>query len=194
MSLRGTLAIVAVAFAAPIFAAEVYTIDTVHSEADFKIRHMMASVSGSFTDFSGTISIDRLNPSASSVEFTIKAASIDTKEPKRDKHLRSADFFDAEQFPTITFKSTRVTPAGKDLYNVTGLFTMHGVTKSITLPVKFLGFARDSWGNDVAGFEVETVIDRKDYGIVWNKALDYGGLYLGDEVNVSMSIEAARKK
>ena len=194
MSLRGTLAVVAVAFAAPLFAADVYTIDTVHSEADFKIRHMMGSVSGSFTDFAGAVAIDRQNPQASSVEFTIKAASIDTKEPKRDKHLRSADFFDVEQFPTITFKSTRVTPAGKDQFNVTGLFTMHGVTKSVTLPVKFLGFARDSWGNDVAGFEVSTVLNRKDYGIVWNKALDYGGLYLGDEVNVSLSIEAARKK
>lgn len=180
----------------PLFAAtETFTIDKMHSSAEFKIRHMVSNVTGRFTDFAGTINADRKNPAASSVEFTIQAASIDTSTPDRDKDLRSANFFDVEKFPTITFKSTKITPTKtKDAYDVTGDLTIHGVTKRVTLPVAFLGFVKDPWGNERAGFEVTTTLDRKDYGIVWNKALDQGGFVLGDDVKVSINLEAIKKK
>ena len=176
-------------------AAETFTIDRSHSSATFKIRHLMSNVTGNFGDFKGVISIDRDKPAASTVEFTINPASINTGAEDRDKHLRSADFFDVEKYPEISFRSTRVAPAGaKDLYNVTGNFTMHGTTKEITLPVQFLGFGKDPWGNERAGFEIETAIDRKDYGITWNKALDQGGFMLADEVKININIEAVKKK
>jgi len=180
----------------PLFAAtETFTVDKNHSAAEFKIRHMMSSVGGKFSDFAGTIQADRANPANSSVEFTIQTASIDTATPDRDKHLRSADFFDAEKYPTITFKSTKITPTkDKETFNVTGDFTMHGVTKRITIPVVFLGIAKDPWGNDRAGFELNTTINRKDYGINWNKALDQGGYLLQDEVKIAINLEAVKKK
>jgi polyisoprenoid-binding protein YceI len=181
--------------AASAFAAETFTVDRAHSNATFKIRHMMSNTTGSFGDFKGTIVVDRENPAKSSVEFTIATTSINTGTEDRDKHLRSADFFDVAQYPEITFKSTKVVPTKtKDVYSVTGNFTMHGVTKQITLPVTFLGFAKDPWGNQRAGFEMETTLDRKDYGLTWNKALDTGGMLLADEVKIAINIEAVQKK
>src|SRR6267378_166036 len=130
-----------VLFAVSAFAAENFIVDKNHSEATFQVRHLVSRVSGNFDDFSGAISVDEANPSVSSVEFAIKAPSIDTGVADRDKHLRSADFFDAEKYPEISFKSTSIKASGKkDVYDVTGVFTMHGVTKTITLPVEFLGF------------------------------------------------------
>ena len=181
--------------AASAFAADTFTIDRAHSNASFKIRHMMSNTTGSFGDFKGTIVVDREAPTKSSVEFSIASASINTGTEDRDKHLRSADFFDASQFPEITFKSTKIASSGtKDTYNVTGNFTMHGVTKVITLPVTFLGFAKDPWGNERAGFELETTIDRKDYGLTWNKSLDSGGMLLADDVKIAINLEAVKKK
>ena len=179
---------------APLLAAETFKVDKAHSSADFKIRHLMSNVTGRFGDFDATIEIDRGNPAASTVEFTIDAASINTANDNRDKHLRSADFFDVEQYPTIAFKSTKIEPAGKDRYNVTGNLTMRGVTKVVTLPVAFLGFGKDPWGNERAGFEIETTLDRKDYGITWNKALDAGGYLLADDVKVTINLEAVKQK
>jgi polyisoprenoid-binding protein YceI len=185
----------AVLAATPLFAADSYVVDKAHSEATFKIRHMMSKVSGKFDDFTGTINVDPKNAAASSVEFTINAASIDTGNQGRDKHLRSGDFFDVEKFPTITFKSSSVKKtAKKNVYNVTGALTMHGVTKSVTLPVEFLGFQKDPMGNDKAGFNVMTTLDRKAYGINWNKALDAGGALLSDDVAIEINIEAAKSK
>ncbi len=152
------------------------------------------NVGGKFRDFTGTINVDRVKPESSSVEFTIQVASIDTSEPKRDEHLKSPDFFDVAKQPTITFKSTSVKAAGKDVYEVTGQLTMRGVTKTITLPVAFLGEGKDPWGNEKAGFEVQATLNRKDYGIVWNKTLDQGGVLLGDEVKVQISVEANKVK
>jgi polyisoprenoid-binding protein YceI len=137
---------------------------------------------------------DAAKPENSSVEFTIKTASIDTNNEGRDKHLRSADFFDAEKFPEITFKSTKVVAKGKDKFDVTGPLTMHGVTKEVTLPVTFLGSQKDPQGNDKAGFEVAATLNRKDFGIVYNRALDAGGFVLGDEVWISINLETAKKK
>jgi polyisoprenoid-binding protein YceI len=180
--------------AMPLVAAEPFVIDKKHSEANFKIKHLMSSVTGSFNDFAGTVNIDRNNAAASSVEFTINAASIDTDDADRDKHLRSADFFDVEKHPHITFKSSRVTAKGKDEFDVAGILTMKGISKMVTLPVTFLGWAKDPWGNQRAGFEIETKVNRKDYGITWNRALDAGGFLLGEDVKISLAIEAVKKK
>ena len=128
------------------------------------------------------------------VVVTIQAASISTNEPKRDEHLKTPDFFDVANQPTITFKSTSVKPTGKDTYEVTGNLTLRGVTKQIALPVTFLGEGKDPWGNEKMGFELETTLNRKDYGISWNKTLDQGGLLLGDEVKVQISVEANKAK
>jgi len=183
----------AVLISAGAFAADSFVIDKNHSEAIFQVRHMVSRVSGRFDDFGGTINVDRANPSVSSVEFTIKAPSIDTGVADRDKHLRSADFFDAEKYPEISFKSTSIKPSGKkDVYDVTGAFTMHGVSKTITLPVEFLGFIKDPRGNERAGFSAHTTLNRKDYGIIWNRALDNGGTLLSDDVDVTVNIEAAK--
>jgi polyisoprenoid-binding protein YceI len=170
--------------------AETYSIDPGHSEVSFTIRHMVTNVRGRFNDFAGMVNMDPKNLPKSSVELHIKATSIDTAVPDRDKHLRSADFFDVEKYPEITFKSESIAPAGKDKYNVTGTLTMHGVSKKVTLPVSFLGQAKDPWGGTRAGFETATTLNRKDYGIVWNKAIDNGGVLLGDDVKVEINLEA----
>ena len=182
--------------AATVFAApQTYVIDRAHSEADFSVRHMMSRVSGKFDDFTGSVSLDRANPASSSVEFTIKTASINTGNADRDKHLRTPDFFDAEKNPEIHFKSTAIAPSKtKNVYDVTGDLTMRGVTKRVTLPVEFLGFQKDPWGNERAGFEVDTKLNRKDYGINWNKALDNGGFLLADDVAISINLETLPKK
>lgn len=183
------------AFAAiPASAADVYNIDPSHSEVSFQIRHMVSQVRGRFNDFKGTVNLDPANLAKSSVEFRVKAASIDTAMPDRDKHLRAADFFDVEKYPEITFKSTSIKPTGKDAYAVTGDFTMRGVTKKITLPVTFLGSAKDPWGNERAGFETATTLDRKAYGMNWNTALDNGGVILGDDVKIAINLEAIKAK
>lgn len=191
------LAVLALAAALPApasLAADTYVIDKAHSEATFQVRHIVTRVRGNFADISGTIQADAAKPEASSVEFSVKTASIDTGVPDRDKHLRSADFFEAEKFPEMTFKSTRIEAVGKDRYEVTGTFTLRGVSKELTLPVAFLGFAKDPWGNEKAGFETSVTLNRKDFGMVWNKVLDNGGALLGDEVYVSVNVEANKQK
>lgn len=174
---------------------QTWVVDKSHSEVTFDVRHMMSKVRGRFDDFSGTIVADPAKPAASSVEFTIKSASINTNTPDRDKHLRTADFFDAEKYPEITFKSTSIAPTKtKDRYSVTGDLTIHGVTKRVTLPVQFLGAQKDPWGNTKAGFSLETTINRKDYGVNWNKALDNGGVLVGEDVHIEINLETAAKK
>jgi polyisoprenoid-binding protein YceI len=182
----------ALALASPALAAETYQVDKAHSTVGFQVRHLFTMVGGSFQDFSGKVVVDRARPESSSVEFTIKAASIFTNEPKRDEHLKSPDFFDAASHPTITFRSTSVKPAGNDVFEVTGDLTMRGVTKQVTLPVTFLGEARDPWGNEKKGFELATTLNRKDFGINWNKTLDQGGVLVGDEVKVQISVQASK--
>jgi polyisoprenoid-binding protein YceI len=172
---------------------ETFSIDRAHSDATFQVRHFVSKVRGRFGEFEGAIQLDRAKPETSSVEFRIKTASINTDNQQRDDHLRSPDFFDAAKHPEISFKSSKVAARGTNQYDVTGTFTMRGVAKEITVPVAFLGFSGDGRGGEKAGFEVTTVINRKDYGIVWNKALDAGGTILGDEVQVSLNIEANRK-
>ena len=189
-----SLALATLLAASPLLAGT-YTIDKSHSEATFSVRHMVSRVGGKFNDFSGTITGDPATPTTASVAFAIKTASIDTGVPDRDKHLRSADFFDAEKFPEITFQSTSIKPSGKkNLYNVTGNLTMHGVTKTITLPVEYLGTVKDPWGNEKAGFSRTTTLNRKDYGVNWNKALDNGGVLVSEDVQVTIDLEMAKNK
>lgn len=176
------------------FAGEVFVVDKTHSSTAFKIRHLISKTSGRFTDFSGTVNYDRAKPENSSVEFVINAASIDTDNENRDKHLRSGDFFNVEKFPQITFKSTRIKQVGKNKFNVTGQFSMKGVTTTIVLPVEMTGIIKDPGGNDRVGFATSITLNRKDYGIEWNRALDEGGVLLGDEVEVSIELETVKKK
>jgi polyisoprenoid-binding protein YceI len=174
-------------------APEIYAIDKGHSEAVFQVRHLVTKVRGRFTDFEGVVRIDRERPERSSIEFSVDAASVDTDVADRDTHLKSPDFFDVAKHPRITFVSSRIQPRGGDRYDVTGTLTLRGVSREVTLPVTYLGSARDPWGNERTGFELETKLDRKDYGIVFNAALDNGGLLLGDEVRITINIEAIRQ-
>jgi polyisoprenoid-binding protein YceI len=182
------------AASAPTLAAETYQFDKAHTTVGFQIRHIFTMLSGKFTDFSGAIQVDRANPEKSSVEFTIQAKSIDTSEPRRDDDLRSANFFDVANHPTITFKSSTVKANGKDSFVVTGDLTMHGVTKAVALPVTLLGEGKDPWGNEKMGLETAVTLNRKDYGLTWNKTLESGGLLVGDEVKVQIGIEANKAK
>ena len=181
--------------ASPALAGETYTSDKVHSEAGFQVRHLgISNVRGHFDDFEATIDVDRAKPEASSVEFSIKTASVNTENADRDKDLRSAGFFEVEKYPTLTFKSSKIVSKGKDAYDVTGTLTMHGVSKVITIPVTHLGFAKDPWGNEKAGFEITTTLNRKDYGLSWHKVMDNGGLVVSDEVKVTINLETVKKK
>ena len=184
----------AAAAAAPLSAADTYTIDKNHSDASFKIRHFATKVRGQFTDFEGAVQADTAQPALSTVSFKIKTASIDTKNADRDKHLKSPDFFDAEKCPDITFQSSKITSTGKDKYDVAGTLTMHCVSKPMTIPVTFLGTAKDPGGNERASFEVVTKLNRKDFGINWNKTLDSGSLMLSDDVDVEINLETVKKK
>jgi polyisoprenoid-binding protein YceI len=186
------------AAAAPITPAsaepKTYAIDKTHSEVSFQVRHLVTKVRGRFTDYDAAIRVVPGNPQESSVEFTIRADSVDTDLPDRDQHLRSADFFDVEKHPEITFVSSRIRQIGEDRYDVSGRLTLRGVTREMALPVTFLGFVVDPWGNEKAGFETEVVLNRKDFGMVWNAALDNGGVVLGDKVTVSIALEAIRTR
>src|SRR5262249_10826175 len=146
---------------------ETFAFDKNHSLIGFRIRHFVTKVEGRFRDYTGTIVLDRQNPSASKVDLTIQTASIDTASENRDKDLRSANFFDVEKYPTSTFKSTRVEPKGKDSYLVTGDFTMHGVSKLLAVTVHHGGFVK-AGKMEKAGFEAAFPLDRKEYGITWN--------------------------
>ncbi len=187
------LAALLLAAAVPAAADDVWTVDKAHSTVGFEVRHLVSSVHGRFGDFSGTITGDPAAPESATVAFTIRTASISTNEEARDKHLRSADFFDAEKNPEITFRSTSIKPAGAGHYQVTGPLTMHGVTKEVTLDVALLGTMTDPWGSPRAGLEATVTLNRKDFGIVWNKVLDAGSTMLGDDVKVDINLEASKK-
>jgi len=167
-----------------------YKIDKSHSEVIFQVRHLVTKVRGRFDDFEGTVAINEDKPELSSVQFTIQATSISTNEPQRDTHLRSADFFEVDKFPTLTFTSRKVVKKSSESYDVVGDLTIHGVTKEITLPVTHLGKAKDPWGNERVGFEAEITLNRKDYGLMWNAPLEIGGFLVGDDVKVSLSVQA----
>lgn len=175
------------AAAVPVFAeTEAFNFDKAHTLIGFRVRHILTKVEGRFKSFDGTIWLDRQNPAAARVELTIQAASVDTAVENRDNDLRSANYFDVAKYPTITFKSSKVEPKGNDQYEVTGEFSMHGVTRTIKVPVKHLGFAPGK--TEKAGFEVTLPLNRKDYGI------SNGGPVVGDEVEINIQVEANKAK
>lgn len=174
-------------------AATEWKVDAVHSNVQFKVKHLVVStVTGAFKDFGGTIEFDPAKPAAAKVRAYAKVDSIDTGNGDRDKHLKSPDFFDAAKYPEIKFESGKVTSDGGDKYTVEGSLTMRGVTKPVKLDVTFGGAGKNPQGNDVAGFEAVGKISRKDFGIVWNKALETGGVAVGDEVTMLINVEANR--
>jgi polyisoprenoid-binding protein YceI len=172
-------------------AATTWQIDTIHSGIGFSVRHLIVSkVRGRFTKWSGTLDIDEQNPQASRVNVRIDAASIDTNEPQRDAHLRSADFLDTEHFPEITFASTRVERLSDEELRITGDLTIRGITQSVVLEVEQGGQIKDPWGNDRRGFAGKTTIDRKAFNVSFNQVLDTGGLALGEKVEITLELEA----
>jgi polyisoprenoid-binding protein YceI len=180
------------AAALPALAGDTYKIDATHSEIGFKVRHFLSKTPGRFAKFQGTIQIDDKDLAKSSVEVSIDVASISTDNENRDKHLKSPDFFDAEKFPVITFKSTSVKEMAKGQLEVTGDFTMRGVTRKITFPITNLGTQASPMGVR-AGFVDGTLrINRKDFGVIWNKVLDNGGTMLSDEVDITLNVEAVK--
>ena len=171
-------------------ADDTYKIDPVHSSISFKIRHFFSYVNGSFKKFEGTISVDPVHPEKSSVTATIDTASVDTKNDKRDEDLRSEHFFDVAKYPTITFKSKSVKQTGADSGDIVGNLTMHGVTKEITLHVKFLGKGKGMGGTPISGWQVmPEPIKRSDYSLNWSKMVE-GTAVIGEEVTVSIDVEA----
>jgi polyisoprenoid-binding protein YceI len=170
-----------------------YTLDPAHTRIGFVARHaMVTKVRGAFNEFEGTATLDGGDPSASHVEVTISAASIDTRNAQRDEHLRSNDFLAMQDYPQITFSSTGVRQAGDTTFEVTGDLTIKGVTNPVTIPFTFEGAAKDPFGNLRAGFEGSVTINRKDYGITWNAALETGGVLVSDKVTLEFEISAIK--
>lgn len=180
-------------FAAPGIWAETYEIDANHSSASFSIRHIFSQVKGRFVQLSGSITYEPKEPEKASVTAKIAAVSINTDNEKRDAHLKSGDFFEVEKYPEITFQSKSVKKEGERLL-VAGLLNLHGVEKDVVLDVEALGVGPGMRGATLAGFEATTTINRKDFGVNWNRALDQGGFVLGDEVKITLSIEAIHRK
>lgn len=188
-------AIIAVAASAPAFAAtETWAIDKDHSTVSFQVRHLLTNVRGQFEVFSGTVLLDPQRPEQGSVQLSIDAKSIDTDNAKRDEHLRNPDFFDVAKHPQITFASKKVVALAPNRFAVAGTLTMRGVAREVTLPVELLGTSKDPWGNTRAGFGTKLTLNRKDYGIEWNKSLDGGGYLLGDDVEIDIQLEAIRQQ
>jgi len=168
-----------------------WVLDKPHTHIAFAAKHAMVStVRGSFADFDGTLTIDGANPANSKVEVTIQTASISTANEQRDGHLKSPDFLEVEKFPTLTFTSTSVTHTGGDDFTVLGDLTIHGVTKPVELKVDFQGASTDPYGTRKIGFEATTSISRKEFGLVWNAALETGGWLVGDTVKITLDVEA----
>ena len=171
-----------------------WTIDPAHTHVEFAVRHLMIStVKGRFTDVSGAVKSDDADPAKGEVDIQIAVGSIDTREPQRDTHLRSADFFEADRFPTITFRSRRIDEAHGSRFKLIGDLTIHGVTREVALDVTSEGRAKDPWGGERAGFTATTKIRRSEFGLTWNQALETGGVLVGDEVKVSIDVELVKQ-
>ena len=171
-----------------------YTVDYQHSDVSFSVRHMVfAKVRGHFTKWTADLKFDPASPTSSSVSVTIDATSIDTREPQRDGHLKSPDFLDVEKYPQITFKTTKVEKAGDKKYTVTGDLTIHGTTKAVNLDVEELGGGKDPWGNQRVAFAGKARVDRKEFGLQWNQALETGGVLVGESIDIELDIEAITK-
>ncbi len=168
-----------------------WNLDTAHSSVNFSVRHMVISkVRGHFTQFSGTLDLDEARPQAPKLEAKVQTASVNTNDAQRDGHLKSADFFDVEKYPEMTYKSSAVEVVDKNHFRVQGQLTLHGVTKPVTLDVEYAGHGRDPWGGDRAGFTATAGINRKDFGLNWNQALEAGGVLVSDQVEITLEIQA----
>lgn len=168
----------------------IYALDTAHTTLEFVVRHLMITkVRGRFTAFAGQVDLMAGNDLPVSVSATIDASSIDTREEQRDTHLRSADFFDAEKYPKLSFESTRIDGSPDD-FTIDGKLTIHGVTRDVSLAANFEGRTKDPWGGTRIGYSAYTTINRKDYGLAWNAALETGGVVVGDEVRIELNVEA----
>jgi len=171
-----------------------WEIDATHSQVTFAIKHMMiVTVKGHFNVFRGKLNIDEENPEKSWVEAEADASSIDTRDKNRDNHLRSPDFFDVQQYPTITFKSTKVEHTGDHEYKIIGDLTLHGVTKEVIFQTEYSGQVKDTYGLQRAGLSAKTTIDRKDFGLSWHQALETGGVLVGDDVKIEIDLSAVNK-
>ena len=171
-----------------------WVLDPTHSEIGFKVKHMMFSnVSGKFQQFTATIAADDDNFENAEVEFSAETASITTGNADRDKHLMSADFFDAEKHPQIAFKSVSFTKEGEDVYHLKGNLTLHGISKPVSLVAEFGGIAQDPWGNTKAAFSVSGKLNRKDWGLNWNAALEAGGVLVSDEVRLEIELQFVKQ-
>ena len=172
-------------------ASSTWNIDPAHSAAEFKVRHMMISnVKGKFSGLSGVLKLDESDHSRSTVEVSIPAASVSTVDEKLDAHLKNEDFFDVQKFPTITFQSTKIRSTGGRDYEVTGDLTIRGVTQTVTLNVAdFSEPSKDPWGNLRIGLSGSTKVNRKDFGLVWNAPLEFGGVLVGDEVTITLDVQ-----
>ena len=171
-----------------------WQIDPSHSTIGFVARHaMVAKVRGHFTDVTGTLTLDGANPAASSASLTIVASSFTTGSDDRDNHVKSADFLDVEQFPTLSFVSTGVKQKDDDEFIVTGDLTIHGVTKSVDVKFELQGVSKDPWGGTRIGFEGKAEISRKEFGLVWNVALETGGVLVGDTIKIELDVEAVKQ-
>ncbi len=177
--------------AVPQTATTTWNLDPVHSVAEFKVKHMMISnVKGQFTTLTGVLSLDETNHTNSRVEASIQAASINTRDAQRDTHLKSPDFFDAEKFPTLSFKSTRIGRSGNGELAVTGDLTIRGVTRNVVFTVEGpTPPANDPWGNARVGLSATTKINRKDFGLTWNATLETGSIVVGDEVTITLDVQ-----
>lgn len=193
VALASLLALAASALPA-LAANEEFSIDPVHSQIGFKIRHIVSKVPGRFDKVSGSISVDPNDLSTAKVSVEIEAASIDTDNERRDQDLKGANFFDVEKFPKATFVSTGVTPGGPGKAKLKGNLTIRDVTKPVEFDVDVFGFGPDPGGNTRGGFEARTTINRKDFGITFNRTLDQGGALLGDDVELIVNIEAVKPK
>ncbi|HEY3008789.1 MAG TPA: YceI family protein [Micromonosporaceae bacterium] len=169
-----------------------FSLDVAHSRVGFVVRHLMSKVRGVFKEFAGEIIVAE-NPLESRVTATMQATSIDTGSPDRDNHLRTGDFFEAEKYPTLSFRSTRVVNASDDTFTVVGDLTIKGVTREVELAVEFGGVARNPWGAEVVAFTATAEIDREDFGISWNQALETGGVLVGRKVKIEIEAEAIRQ-
>jgi polyisoprenoid-binding protein YceI len=175
----------------PTTATRTYAIDPAHSSANFSVRHLMiAKVRGSFNTISGTIQLSADSPIPVAIRAEISAASIDTRDPQRDGHLKSEDFFHVEKFPHLRFASTHIEPLDGTRFKAIGELELHGVKQPVTLEAEVSGQGKDPWGNDRIAFEATARISRKDFGLVWNQALETGGVAVGDQIDITLDIES----
>jgi polyisoprenoid-binding protein YceI len=171
-----------------------WRVDRAHSTVEFAVKHMMiTTVRGRFAEVDGTVRWDEANQSRSQVEVSIKASSIDTRTAERDAHLRSPDFLDADKYPEITFRSTRIENQGGKRLKISGDLTIHGVTRPVVLEANEEGRGKDPWGGQRAGFSATTILDRRDFGLTWNQALETGGWLVGHEIKVNLDIQLVRQ-